>query len=295
MNTTTANDPAAIEREIRRTQENMSSTVDRIGDQLSIKNVFNALLDKADENNVDARMLVDGARRNPLALGLIAAGAIWLVSDQDAKLPSLRSKAHDDSDNYGSEIDGDHRGYVSHMTGIEQRADENPLDYQKRRDHARSSYFMVERRHDEDDSSFRQRLDSLTEKFREKRQAWGTSSSEAQAATKQKAQDAAGRAHDLYSDNPLVGGLLAAAIGAVLGSVLPVTRKERDTLGSLGEQARDLINEQTGQLTEQVRVKKDELLDKADAALKQTTGSDVQPDEAMTDTKQSTEQPFMAR
>ena len=91
MTNTNHEDPATIEREIRRTQENMSSTVDRIGDQLSIKNVFNALLDKADESNIDARMLLDGARRNPVALGLIAAGAIWLVSDKDATLPSLPS------------------------------------------------------------------------------------------------------------------------------------------------------------------------------------------------------------
>ena len=80
MTDTTTEDPAVIEREIRRTQDNMSRTVDKIGDQLSVKNIFNALLDKADENNVDARMLVDGARRNPIALGLIAAGAICLLS-----------------------------------------------------------------------------------------------------------------------------------------------------------------------------------------------------------------------
>src|SRR5687768_17249394 len=84
-------DPEAIERDIRRTQEDMSRTVDKIGDQLTARNLFNALLDKADENNVDARMLLDGARRNPMALGLIAAGAIWLVSDKDSKFPTIRS------------------------------------------------------------------------------------------------------------------------------------------------------------------------------------------------------------
>ena len=35
MTDTTTEDPAAIEREIRRTQDNMSRTVDKIGDQLS--------------------------------------------------------------------------------------------------------------------------------------------------------------------------------------------------------------------------------------------------------------------
>ena len=64
MTSNTAEDPAAIEREIRRTQENMSSTVEKIGDQLSIKNLFNAMLDKAEDKNIDTKMLIDGARRN---------------------------------------------------------------------------------------------------------------------------------------------------------------------------------------------------------------------------------------
>ena len=54
--TTRTEDPAAIEQDIRRTQEDMSRTVDRIGNQLNFRNLFNALLDKADDNDVDARM-----------------------------------------------------------------------------------------------------------------------------------------------------------------------------------------------------------------------------------------------
>ncbi|WP_324808760.1 DUF3618 domain-containing protein [Sphingomonas sp. LY29] len=268
MTETTTEDPAAIEREIRRTQDNMSRTVDKIGDQLTIKNVFNALLDKADENNVDARMLVDGARRNPIALGLIAAGAIWLVSDKNSKFPSLPSKSdRTDTDDYGS-FDIHHRDYVSHMSSVEQHADEDALAYQRRRDTARANFLMVERDLDEDDSSFRQRLDGLTEKFREKRHAWAESSERAQVATKEQARAAVGKAQDLYAGNPLVGGILAAAIGAAFGSALPATRQEQEKLGRLGEKARDAIDESKGQVTSRLRDKKDELLEKADAAIK---------------------------
>ena len=49
---------------------------------------------------------------------------------------------------------------------------------------------MVERNHDEDEHSFRQRLDGMTEKFREKRRAWSDSTSQAGSATKQKGQQA---------------------------------------------------------------------------------------------------------
>src|SRR5215212_9531044 len=164
--------PDAIERDIRRTQEDMSRTVDKIGDQLTLKNVFNALLDKADENGVDANYLVEGARRNPVALGLIAAGTIWLVSDKDSKLPSLPSRnkskpSESDELDLGSH-DIHHRDYVSHMSSLEMREDEDPLAYQRRRDVHRASFLMCEQRPDEDDRSFRQRLDDMTEKFREK-------------------------------------------------------------------------------------------------------------------------------
>jgi len=287
--TTTTEDPAAIELDIRRTQDNMSRTVDKIGDQLSIKNVFNALLDKADENNVDARMLVDGARRNPIALGLIAAGAIWLVSDKDSKIPEFGGKSgkfgKSGDDTFGADFDGDydihHRDYVAHMTSIEQGADEDIGGYQRRRDLARSNFFMVERDYDEDDSSFRQRLDGMSDKFREKRRAWAESSDQAQATAKRKAQAAVGKAQELYTDNPLVGGILAAAVGAAFGSALPITRQEQDKLGGLGEKARDVIDENKEQVTSQLREKKDQLLDKADAAL--------QPSNTSTSTSTATE------
>ena len=229
--------PAAIESEIRRTQENMSRTVDKIGEQLSIKNVFNALLDKADENNVDARMLLDGARRNPIALGLIATGAIWLISDKDSKIPSLGSKSGG-SNGAGDQLpDMHHRDYVSHMAAVEQRPDEDAASYQRRRDLARSNFFMVERGHEEDDSSFRERLNGMTDKFRETRHAWAESAGQAQAATTKQAQAAVGKVQDLYAGNPLVGGILAAAVGAVFGSALPITQQEQDKLGELGQKA----------------------------------------------------------
>ncbi len=299
MTDMTTEDPAAIERDIRRTQDDMSRTVDKIGDQLSLKNVFNALLDKADENNVDARMLVDGARRNPIALGLIAAGAIWLVSDKDSKIPEFGDKSgkfgKPDDDKFDGDYDIHHRDYVSHMSSVEQRADEDAMGYQRRRDLARSNFFMVERNHDEDDSSFRQRLDGMTDKFREKRRAWAESSDQAQAATKQKAQAAVGKAQDLYAGNPLVGGILAAAVGAAFGSALPITRQEQDKLGGLGEKARDVIDDNKEQVTSQLRDKKDELLDKADSALQPSTTSSTKKEAPVpAGNMQQSETPFIA-
>ena len=265
MTETTTEDPARIEQDIRQTQDQMSRTVDKLGDQFTLKNIFNALLEKADENNVDARYLVDGARRNPVALGLMAAGAIWLVSDKDSKLPSLPGRKSQGSDEPDEDVH--HRDYVAHMSAVEMREGEDPLAYQRRRDIARSNFFMVERDHDEDDQGFRQRLDSIADKFREKRRAWSDSAAEARTATKEQGRRAASRVQDMYDTNPLVGGILAAALGAAFGTSLPITRQEQDKLGRIGEKARDAAGEQTQHLTSEVRKTKDALLERADKAL----------------------------
>ena len=293
MNTTMTDnntqDPAAIEQDIRRTQEDMSRTVDKIGDQLTAKNIFNALLDKADENNVDARYLLDGARRNPIALGLIAAGAIWLVSDKDSKFPSKSSFKPGSGDDSGrfefDDSDAHHAHYVSHMSSIEMRDGEDFESYQRRRDTARASFLMCERRPDEDESSFRDRLDSMTDKFREKRRAWsdsmGQTGSRAASMTRDNAQWVTSKAQDAFFTNPLVGGILAAAVGAAFGSTIPISRQEQDTLGSVGEKARDMASEQKDKAASMLHEKKDQVLEKADEKIQQAgsgqqSGSDQQ-------------------
>src|SRR3954453_1674757 len=275
-------DPAAIEQDIRRTQNEMSRTVDKLGDQLTMKSLFNAMLDKADENGVDAHYLIEGARRNPIALGMIAAGAIWLGSGKNPKFPSLSSRksegssGSDEFDRAGRDIH--HADYVSHMGSLEMREGEDPTAYQRRRDVHRATFLMCERRPDEDEHSFRQRLDDLTDKFRDKRRAWSDSVSNASSSTAESAQQAfgtaqrtasaaAGRAQDLYDDNPLVVGILAAAVGAGVGSAIPISRREQDTLGHVGSEARDMLSEQKDQLASKAIEKKDELLEQADQKL----------------------------
>ncbi|MDF2639404.1 MAG: hypothetical protein K0R64_2388 [Novosphingobium lindaniclasticum] len=262
MTDQTHQDPAEIERDIRRTQEQMSRTVDAIGDQLTPRNLLNALLDKAESNNVDARMLLDGARRNPLALAMIAGGAIWLVSENDAKLPKIERHKHEPSSGPG--VDPHHRDYISHMERVEARDGEDAASYQRRRDAARANYFMVERSHDDDDHSFRDKLDKAAEAFRNRRHAWSDSAAQAGKAvaggSRTAVEAAATKGQQLYSGNPLIGGLVAAAAGAFLGSLLPESEAEQQALGSIGERARGIASEQTNQLMSTAREKKDDLV-----------------------------------
>ena len=276
MTDTRTRNPDEIERDIRQTQRDMSRTVDALEAQMTPRNLLNAVLDKAESNDIDARYMVDAARRNPLALGMIAIGGLWLVSESDARPSSLKpSRTGSDADSGAWEEDPYHRGYVEHMARCERRADEDAAAYRQRRDHARASYLMIEQRHDEDESSFRKRLDEATDKMREHRDRMTDSMRQRRDRLADQARQAGGRVHRgashaasrakrTYYDNPLLGGLAAAFAGAIAGAAVPATRTEEEYLGNAGEKAIDRAEREARQAAGKAREKKDELVDKAD-------------------------------
>ena len=316
MNANDTRNPDEIERDIRATQRDMSATVNKLEEQLTPRNIMNTLLDKSDENGIDGRYLLDQARRNPIALGMIAVGGLWLVSDSDARMTSVKSgfglrsgsKNKSRSNRYHPDEDF-HAGYVEHMRLCEHRADEDWEAWRRRRDQHRASYLMVEPRHDEDEHSFRKRLDEATESMRQRRDSaaeqarnFATKTYEGAANAAHQTYDGAGRlAHDAYeggqqlaskarraySENPMIGGLAAALVGAVAGSLLPVTRTEEEQFGRMGADTLDMAKDKARQAGNQAKDvahnaaehaldKKDELVDKADQQMReggQSSGS----------------------
>ena len=286
MSTTDTRDPDQIQREIHRTQNEMSATVDRLGDQFSFRNLVNSLLDKADDSDVDARTMLDTAQRNPLALAMISIGGIWLVSERDARISSFTSGSNEDGGRtrrYDSSFDHDpdHRGYIDHMTRFERRSDEDEPSYLRRRDEHRGTYLMVERNHDEDHTSYRERLDQASERMRERRDSFAESARQRRDQLSQAGSQGARRVEQAYEQNPLLGGLAAAFVGAIAASVIPASRTEREYLGPQGAQALDMAGEKARELGEEAREQKDKLVDKADRKLddagdKQTATSSAQ-------------------
>jgi len=264
--------PEEIERDIRSTQEEMSRTVQQIEGELTPRNIFNSLLDKADQNGVDARYLIDAARANPIALGMIALGGLWLVSDVDAR-PSalgLRTGRSDKPSTDRRSNDGwhaDHRSYVDHMARCEPQQGEDDTSYRRRRDHNRASYFMIEQGHQEDESTFRQRLDDATEQLRHRRDQASESAHTLMLQGRERARQAVSGAKGFYNENPLASGLAAAFVGAIAGSALPATRAEEEYVGELGEQALDTARAKARQVGEDALHRKDELLDRIDQGI----------------------------
>ncbi len=279
--TTDNRTPEEIERDIRATQAEMSRTARQIGNELTPRNILDALLDKADQSGVDSHYLIDSARRNPIALGMIAIGGLWLVSDADARPSALglnklkSSSGGKDSDTFSSSSSSsssssyggwhpEHRSYIEHMSRCERQPDEDDASYRRRRDHSRASYFMLEQGHDEDEGAFRKRLDEATEKLRQSREQMGERAHALADQTRERSRKVVDDARGFYADSPLLSGLAAAFVGAIAGSALPATRTEEDYVGALGEQAIDAAGNRVRQAGEQVRHRKDEMLDRVE-------------------------------
>jgi ElaB/YqjD/DUF883 family membrane-anchored ribosome-binding protein len=285
--TTDQRSPEEIEREIRATQAEMSRTVQQIEGEFSPRNIIDALLDKAGQSGVDSDYLIDAARRNPLALGMIAIGGLWLVSDADARpsalgLPMRRSSGKDSQSDWHPE----HRNYVEHMPRCERLPDEDDATYRRRRDHSRASYFMIEQGHDEDEGTFRKRLDEAAETLRRGRERMGERAQAFAGQSRERARQATETTRDFYFDNPLLGGLAASFVGAVAGSAVPTTRTEESYVGALGEQALGAVGAKARQAGEQVRHRKDEMLDLVDEQLGSGGQGDAQSQSVQQDNEQ---------
>lgn len=264
FNQTDTREPAEIERDIRATQADMSRTADQIGDQFTPRNLFNALLEKADEKGIDATYVLDSARRNPIALAMISLGGIWLVSDSDARASSLKPSGLGKSK--GSEdwqSQGFHRDYVEHMSRCEPQPNEDDLAYRRRRDLARANYLMIEQHHDEDEKSFRDRLNEATETLREKRNSLMHGAQSMGRGARGGASDLGNKAGSLYRENPLIGGAIAAVAGAIAGAAIPATRTEEEQLGAMGAKALDAAKDKAHEVGEVARDKKDALVGEA--------------------------------
>lgn len=264
-NTDTRN-PAEIEREIRRTQYQMSDTADRLGEQLKPSTIASNLLDKGTNKMKDSgNRALEATRSNPIPLAMIGIGGLWLAArtkPQTSSNSTSYTPAHDN-----------HRAYVEHMSMIEPRADEDDALYQRRRDCARATFLLIERMPEEDESSWRGRLDSATTSMRDSRDSMMAGLRSAGDSTRQTASDMGSRAASTYRQNPLVGGLIAAVVGAIAGSAVPVSRTEEEKLGQLGSDAIDMAKDKAKQAGEMAREKKDELVDKADQKMSKSSSS----------------------
>jgi hypothetical protein len=77
-------DPAAIEQDVARTQDQMGETVQKLEDKLNPRDITRSVLgDEAMDWTEEAFHL---AKENPLPVAMIVGGAVWLVATSRSPL-----------------------------------------------------------------------------------------------------------------------------------------------------------------------------------------------------------------
>ena len=93
------NDADAIEQDVVRTQDEMGETLQKLEDQLTPKGIGQSVM--GDRGTDTARELLDIVKQNPVPVGLIAIGTIWLLATaRSPMIDRLKSSVTSRSDEF---------------------------------------------------------------------------------------------------------------------------------------------------------------------------------------------------
>lgn len=214
--------PAEIRRDIAETQREMSHTIDEIQYRLSPAHMKAQAKESVRRAGVrTTRTTIDRVKANPLGAALVGAGLYLLLRNQ-----------HDDVPYYDTRYSADFDAYPD-------------------RYNAQGAYRDFDFDHGSDGGSkmadAKDRVAGAMDDVRERASHVAESAADGARRLRDRA---ASRAHvastqgrDLLMDNPLVGGLAAVALGALVGALLPETERENEWLGDASDRVTDRIGE----------------------------------------------------
>jgi ElaB/YqjD/DUF883 family membrane-anchored ribosome-binding protein len=222
--------PAEIRRDIAETQREMSHTIDEIQYRLSPAHMKAQARESVRRAGVrTTRTTIDKVKSNPLGAALVGAGLYLLLRNQNDDTPYYDTRYTADFDAYPDRYNaqgayrdldfGDDRG--SRMADAKERVAGAMGDVRERASHV---------------------AESAADQARMLRD---------RAASRARTASTQGR--DLLMDNPLVGGLAAVALGALVGALLPETDRENEWLGEASDRVTDRIGEVARTGVEQAR------------------------------------------
>ena len=287
--------PEEIEREIAQTRAEISHTIDAIADRFSA----NALIDQA-INYVQSgsgaefgRNLGTAIMKNPLPVALIGIGLAWLAFG-GGRTPAYMTRREGVSrDEEGSVGEGEAeetstgggtmarmgetaaqagsyaRSGARHVSGAASRAGRGIRDTGQHLGEVASSASERVRQMSED-------VRNLAYEWSEGAVGVAESASEqaTQAATavQEQAMHMRQSANDLLRDQPLVVGALGLAVGAVLGAVMPLSRRENELMG----ETRDQFLEQAREQAQHVYAEAKDVVSKAAEAAADTAKQETE-------------------
>lgn len=268
-----SDDPEVIERELAATRARVDRTIDQIQERLSPGQLLDEGLryfrdGPSDYLSTFGSNLGHSVRDNPLPVAMIGLGVAWLALGQGAPAQQRHGVRHDHAslaDRARAAADRIARG-----------AEESEAAFEHRRQQAMARVLEVRDQAGETADAFKQRVTHALEEatarfeaFRDEMSHRGSELRDAAADGMAHARETAAQASDtaleIFERQPLLAAAAGITVGALLGSLLPASRQEREALAPYGE----AVRRQAGQVgSEAAHAAKEAGLAAADAALK---------------------------
>lgn len=218
-------DPSQLEREIDQKRGHIEQLVSALENRLSPGEVFDRMIRNGGGKQF-ASNLADTVKANPVPALLTAAGLLWLYSGRNDS-PSSRSSSYGSTTTspYGASASG----YGASEYGSSEYGSTSPSGMGGGGSHGvrekiSSAGSRVREGTHNAASSVRDRASSATSSVRDRASSAG-----------QSVRQGASRANDgmqrLLNENPMAAAGIGIAVGALLGALVPPTRKEDEWLG----------------------------------------------------------------
>ncbi|MFP7721434.1 DUF3618 domain-containing protein [Lysobacter sp. A3-1-A15] len=195
---------AQLERDINLQRDHIGGLLDALESKLSPGEMFDRVLGYGKGGGREfASNLGDTVKANPLPTLMTAAGLMWLYANKD-DTPRTR---YPGSTGYEASGYADAGDYEDDDGGIRQRA--------------------------------REARDGMSGKMGHAKDRVGDAAHGAMDTARQRARQANDGFHHMLEDNPMAVGAMGIAVGAMLGAMLPSTRKEDELLGETSDDLKD--------------------------------------------------------
>lgn len=262
-----------LEGQLNETRDRLGDNLDEMGRRMTPGRMLDEAMDSIGMGPQDfADVLGNQVRRNPMATLLTAAGLAWLTlgEGRDPVRARMEQSNGIGAGNGHHEDDGDREAWASirQHDALEdlrhrnaRRDQESESDYYRRLDEAYGAHLSVQAEAGEPQERYRDRVRARVDEVRDRatraRQDLGR---RAQATGRQAVASGRGaqaRAAAYHEDNPLASGLIAAAVGALAGSMMPISRQEREALQPLAADMTERGAEIAEQAADQVERARD--------------------------------------
>jgi len=281
-----------IESDIRRTRGRMDATLDELGSRLTARSVIHTLLDLWEARTPEtprssartrrvtgavSQQVLHQVRENPVPSLLIGAGIAWMLMD---RMPHSE-REYVDLGGRRYRVDPSIPSGPAMPGAVVTEYEYEDLDYDEidngpsMIDRAKAKISQGKEAVTDAAAAARERVSGLGESAKERMSEGGESASEAARLARRRARDVYNRGRDRgrilqqrvhsgydvgaekFSDAldeyPLGVGIGFAALGAIVGLLLPHTRREDELLGERSDEILDVVKEKGKETLERTK------------------------------------------